>query len=51
MAGKQDLENLVQQLLDLIQKLTNSTCFTNDELNDIVNKLQQAVNELQTVVG
>jgi len=51
MASKQDLENLVQQLLDLIQKLLNSTCFTNDELNDIVNKLQQAVNELQEVVG
>jgi len=51
MAGKQDLKDLVQKLLDLIQKLMGSTCFTEDELNDIVSKLQQAVDELQKVVG
>jgi ribosome recycling factor len=51
MASKQDLENLVQQLLDLIQKLTGSACFTSDELNDLTSKLQEAIDELQKVVG
>jgi len=51
MADKQDVEDLVQKLLELIQKLVGSTCFTRDELDDIVNKLQEAVNELQKVVS
>jgi len=51
MAGKQDVKDLVQKLLDLIQKLVGSTCFTKEELDDVVNKLQQAVDELQKVVG
>jgi DNA anti-recombination protein RmuC len=51
MAGKQDVKDLVQKLLDLIQKLVGSTCFTKEELDDVVNKLKQAVDELQKVVG
>ena len=51
MAGKQEVKDLVQKLLELIQKLVGSTCFTREELDDIINKLKQAVDELQKVVG
>ena len=51
MAGKQDVKSLVDQLLELISKLMGSTCFTKEELDDIISKLRQAVDELQKVVG
>jgi hypothetical protein len=51
MAGKQDVRSLVDQLLELIRKLMGSTCFTREELDEVVNKLRQAVDELQKVVG
>ena len=51
MAGKQDVKDLVQKLLELIQKLVGSTCFTREELEEIISKLKQAVDELQKVVG
>ena len=51
MAGKQDVRDLVQKLLELIQRLVGSTCFTKEELDDVVKKLQEAVDELQKVVG
>jgi len=51
MAGKQDVRDLVSKLLELVQKLVGSTCFTQDELNDVISKLQNAVDELQKVVG
>ena len=51
MASKQDVKDLIQKLLELIQKLVGSTCFTREELDDIVKKLQEAVDELQKVVG
>jgi hypothetical protein len=51
MAGKQDVKGLVDRLLELIQRLVGSTCFTRDELDDVIRKLQEAVDELQKVVG
>jgi adenosylmethionine-8-amino-7-oxononanoate aminotransferase len=51
MAGKQEVRGLIDQLLELIRKLMGSTCFTKEELDDVVNKLQEAVDELQKVVG
>jgi hypothetical protein len=49
--AKQDVKSLVDQLLELIRRLMGSTCFTREELDDVVNKLQKAVDELQKVVG
>jgi len=49
--AKQEVRGLVDQLLELIRKLVGSTCFTREELDDVVNKLQEAVDELQKVVG
>jgi hypothetical protein len=51
MAGKQDLRDLVQRLLELIEKFRGSICFTKDELDDVINKLKKAVDELEKVVG
>ena len=51
MAGKQDVKGLVDRLLELIEKLVGSTCFTREELDDVIRKLQEAVDELQKVVG
>ena len=51
MAGKQDVKGLVDRLLELIEKLVGSTCFTREELDDVVRKLQEAVDELQKVVS
>jgi hypothetical protein len=51
MAGKQDVRDLVQRLLELIQKFRGSTCFTREELDDVVKKLREAVNELEKVVA
>jgi predicted house-cleaning noncanonical NTP pyrophosphatase (MazG superfamily) len=51
MDSKRDVEDLIQKLLELIRKLVGSTCFTKEELDDIINKLRQAVDELQKVVG
>ena len=49
--SKQDVRDLVQKLIKLIEKLVGSTCFTREELDDVVRKLQEAVDELQKVVG
>jgi uncharacterized membrane protein len=49
--AKQDVKSLIDQLLELIRRLAGSTCFTREELDDIINKLRQAVDELQKVVG
>jgi adenosylmethionine-8-amino-7-oxononanoate aminotransferase len=51
MAGKQDVKDLIDRLLELIQKLMGSTCFTREELDDIVKKLQEVIDELQKIVG
>jgi molybdate-binding protein len=51
MAGKQDVKDLVQRLLELIERLRGSACFSREELDDVVRKLREAVDELQKVVG
>jgi len=51
MAGKQDVKSLVDRLLELIQRLVGSTCFTKEELEEITKKIREAVDELQKVVG
>jgi hypothetical protein len=51
MAGKQEVKSLIDQLLELIRKLAGSTCFTREELEEVISKLKQAVDELQKVVG
>jgi len=51
MAGKQEVRDLVQRLLELIQRLRGSTCFTKEELEDVIKKLREAVDELEKVVG
>ena len=51
MASKQDVNDLIQKLLELIRKLMGSTCFTREELEEVIKKLRQAVDELQKVVG
>ena len=51
MAGKQDVMGLVDRLLELIKRLVGSVCFSKEELDDVVKKLQEAVDELQKVVG
>jgi hypothetical protein len=51
MAGKQEMRDLVQRLLELVERLRGSTCFTKDELKEIVDKLRRAVDELEKVVG
>jgi len=51
MAGKQEVRSLIDQLLELIRRLVGSTCFTREELEEIIEKLRQAVDELQKVVG
>ena len=45
--SKQDVKGLVDRLLELIEKLVGSTCFTREELDDVVRKLREAVDELQ----
>ena len=49
--AKQEVRSLIDQLLELIRKLMGSTCFTREELDDVVKKLREAVDELQKVVG
>ena len=49
--AKQEVRSLIDQLLELIRRLVGSTCFTREELDEIINKLRQAVDELQKVVG
>ena len=51
MAGKQEVRDLVQRLLELIRRLRGSTCFTKEELDDVIKKLREAVDELEKVVG
>jgi len=51
MASKQDVNDLIQKLLEFIRKLMGSTCFTREELEEVIKKLRQAVDELQKVVG
>jgi len=51
MAGKQDVRDLVDRLLELIQRFRGSTCFTREELNEVIDKLRRAVDELEKVVG
>jgi len=51
MASKQEVRSLIDQLLELIRRLVGSTCFTREELEEIIGKLQEAVDELQKVVG
>jgi uncharacterized membrane protein len=51
MAGKQDMKSLIERLLELVERLRGSTCFTRQELDEIINKLKEAVDELQKVVG
>jgi hypothetical protein len=51
MATKQDVRSLVERLLELIRRLRESTCFTKEELEDVVKKLREAVNELEKVVA
>jgi len=51
MASKQDVNDFIQKLLELIRRLVSGTCFTREELEEIINKLRQAVDELQKVVG
>jgi len=51
MADKQDVRNLLDRLLELIQRFRGSTCFTREELNEVVDKLRRAVDELEKVVG
>jgi hypothetical protein len=51
MAGKQDVRDLVQRLLELIQRLVGSTCFTKEELDEVIDKLKKAVDELEKVVS
>jgi adenosylmethionine-8-amino-7-oxononanoate aminotransferase len=49
--AKQEVRGLIDKLLELIQKLVGSVCFTKEELDEIIGKLRQAVDELQKVVG
>ena len=49
--SKKDVKGLVDRLLELIEKLVGSACFTREELDDVVRKLREAVDELQKVVG
>ena len=51
MAGKQDVRDLVSKLIELVQKLAGSACFTKEELDEIIDRLRKAVDELQKVVG
>ena len=51
MAGKQEVKDLIQKLMELIQKLVGSTCFTREELEEIIGKLRQAVDELQRITS
>jgi len=51
MAGKQDVRSLIDQLLELIRRLVGSTCFTREELEEIIEKLRQAVDELQKITS
>ena len=51
MAGKQEVRSLINQLLELIRRLVSSTCFTREELEEIIGKLRQAVDELQRITS
>jgi len=51
MASKQEVGSLIDQLLKLIRKLMGSTCFTKEELEEIIGKLRQAVDELQRITS
>jgi hypothetical protein len=51
MAGKQDVKNLIDKLLELIQKLVGSTCFERSEIDEIISKLRKAVDELEKITG
>jgi hypothetical protein len=51
MPSKQELKDLVQKLLELVQRLVGSTCFTQDELSEVISKLRKAVDELEKVIS
>ncbi len=51
MSNKQEVKDLLDRLVEFIGRLRGATCFTKDEMDEIVNKLRGAVDELQRIVG
>jgi len=51
MVGKQDVKDLLDRLVEFIGRLRGSTCFSKDEMDEVVKKLREAADELQRIVG
>jgi len=51
MVGKQDVKDLLDRLVEFVGRLRGSTCFSKDEMDEVVKKLREAADELQRIVG